>query len=63
MESNAGTDVSTKAGTLGGTLFILLLHIASGEVLKTAVLAAVGASVSFAVSYLLNRIIKKRKTR
>jgi hypothetical protein len=63
MENNANVDVPTKAGTVGGTLLILLLHITSEEVLKTALLAGVGASVSFAVSYLLNRIIKKRKTR
>jgi hypothetical protein len=51
----------TKAGTIGGTLFVLLLHITSEEVLKTALLAAVGAGVSFFVSYALNRIIKRRR--
>ena len=53
----------TKAGTIGGTLFVLLLHITSEEVLKTALLAAMGASVSFFVSYVLNRIIKKRRVK
>jgi hypothetical protein len=51
----------TRAGTIGGTLFILLLHISSEEVLKTALLAAVGAVVSFTVSFVLNRIVKKRR--
>ena len=53
--------MATKAGTIGGTLFVLLLHITSEEVFKTALLAAVGAVVSFSVSYLLNRIIKRRR--
>jgi hypothetical protein len=42
---------------------ILLLHISSEELVKTALLAAVGAAVSFTVSFLLNRIVKKRKTK
>jgi hypothetical protein len=61
METNHSTDMPTKAGTIGGTLFVLLLHITSEEVLKTALLAAVGAGVSFFVSYVLNRIIKRRR--
>lgn len=61
MESNV--NAPTKAGTIGGTLLVLLLRISSEEVLKTAVLAAVGAVVSFAVSLFLNRFIKKRKVK
>jgi hypothetical protein len=61
METNHGSDMATRAGTIGGTLFILLLHITSQEIFKTALLAAVGASVSFFVSYVLNRIIKRRR--
>jgi len=63
METNHNPDSATKAGTFGGTLLILLLHITSEEVLKTMVLAAVGAVVSFFISYLLKRIIEKRKAR
>jgi hypothetical protein len=55
-------DVPTKAGTIGGTLFVLLVHISSEEVLKTALLAAVGAAVSFSVSFLLKKLVKKRKS-
>jgi putative flippase GtrA len=62
MENNANVDASTKAGTIGGTLFVLLLHVSSEELIKTVLLAAVGAGVSFAVSFLLNKMIKKRKT-
>lgn len=53
----------TKAGTLGGTLLVVLLHISGEEVVKTALLAAVGAVVSFSVSFLLNRMVKKRRQR
>ena len=52
----------TKHGTAGGTLVILLANITSTDVIKTAVLAALGATVSFGVSVLLKRMIKKRKT-
>jgi mannitol-specific phosphotransferase system IIBC component len=62
MENNANVDASTKAGTIGGTLFVLLLHVSSEELIKTVLLAAVGAVVSFAVSFLLNKMIKRRKT-
>lgn len=62
MEPNTNADVPTEAGTVGGTLLVLLLHISSEEVLKTALLAAIGAVVSFSVSFLLNRMVKKRKT-
>jgi hypothetical protein len=54
-------DVPTKAGTIGGTFLILLLHITSEEVLKTAVLAALGAMVSFGVSFLLNKLFKRKR--
>ena len=57
METNG----STKAGTLGGTFLVLLLHISGEELVKTALLAAVGAAVSFGVSFLLNRMVKRRK--
>jgi hypothetical protein len=46
MENNANVDASTKAGTIGGTLLVLLLHISSEELVKTALLAALGAVVS-----------------
>lgn len=61
MESNANANAPTRAGTIGGTLLVLLLRIGSEEVLKTAVLAAVGAVVSFGVSFLLNKLVKRRK--
>lgn len=64
MESN-GYLHSTKAGTFGGTLFVVLLQIQTAELLKTVVLATTGAIVSFSVSVLMRwmiRYVKRRKS-
>ncbi|WP_225738102.1 hypothetical protein [Flavobacterium sp. PL002] len=53
--------ISTKVNTAGGTLLSLVPHLHSEDVLKTVVLAFVGAVVSFTVSLLLKIIMKKRK--
>ena len=50
-----------KTGTAGGTLTIFLANITMQNIAETIALAAVGAVVSFFVSYYLKRIIKKRK--
>jgi hypothetical protein len=49
-----------KAGTAGGTLTIIIANITGSDLLKTSVLAAIGAIVSFGVSYLLKRLFRKR---
>lgn len=51
-------DDSTKAGTLGGTILTVLFNIQSSDLIKTAVLAAVGAVVSFSVTLGLKFLIK-----
>lgn len=51
-------DGNTKAGTIGGTLFTLFINLKTSEVLKTIVLAAIGAIVSFGVSILLKFLVK-----
>lgn len=48
----------TRTGTVGGTVIILLANINSGDVIKTAVLAGVGAVVSFVLSLLLKELVK-----
>ncbi len=52
---------SIRNGTVGGTLITILGNIAMGDLIRTAVLAAVGAAVSFSFSLLLNRWIKPPK--
>lgn len=51
----------TKMGTIGGTLMVILASITTHEIVKTSVLAAVGASVSFVVSLILKRMMRRRK--
>ena len=54
-------DNSTKAGTAGGTLLTILVNIKSEDLLKTGILAALGAVVSFGVTLLLKLLIKRLK--
>ena len=44
---------STVGGTIGGTVLVLLMNISTHDLAKTAVLAAVGAAVSFGCSVAL----------
>jgi hypothetical protein len=59
MEHNFQGGGSTAAGTIGGTLLILIINMNTEEVLKTALLAAIGAAVSFVISMLLKLLVKK----
>lgn len=54
-------DKTTKAGTAGGTLLSIFANINSEDLIKTAVLAAVGAVISFAVTLLLKLLAKRVK--
>lgn len=63
MDHNYNVDGSTKAGTIGGTLFTLFINLGGTEVLKTIVLAAIGAVVSFGVSMLLKLLVKYFRSR
>jgi hypothetical protein len=58
METNLQPDLNTRAGTVGGTLLVVLLHIRTEEIFKTALLAAIGAAVSFTVSMTLKFLIR-----
>lgn len=50
-----------KTGTAGGTLTILFANIHANDLVKTAVLAAVGATVSLIVSFVLKRMFEKKR--
>jgi len=50
-----------KTGTVGGTLLSIAANISSGDLLRTAILAAVGAAVSFTVSVLLKLLLQRIK--
>lgn len=45
----------TKAGIIGGLLFVFI-GLTMGEIIKTALLAAIGAGVSYAVTLALRWI-------
>jgi len=51
----------TIAGTVSGTALTVLVNIGSSDIIKTAMLAAIGAVVSFSVSVLLKWLFKMRK--
>jgi uncharacterized membrane protein (DUF4010 family) len=58
METNIQPDLSARAGTAGGIILALLLQLSTEELLKTMILAAVGAIVSFTVSKTLKWLWK-----
>lgn len=50
-----------KLGTAGGTLLSVMPQIGADELLKTAILAAVGAIISFVVSFVLQWLRRSRR--
>jgi hypothetical protein len=52
---------STVIGTAGGTFLSVLPNLHSEDVLKTIILATLGAIVSFTISLVLKLLIKKHK--
>lgn len=60
MDNSTTNGASTKAGTMGGTLLCLLLQVQGSELLKTVLLAATGAAVSYLVSFALQRVLKRK---
>ncbi|WP_417978049.1 hypothetical protein [Flavobacterium sp. ZB4P13] len=55
------TSNPTLMGTAGGTFLSVVPNLASEDVLKTVLLAAIGAIVSFGISMALKFILKKHK--
>jgi mannitol-specific phosphotransferase system IIBC component len=51
----------TLMGTASGTFLSIVPNLNSGDVLKTVILASVGAIVSFLISLALKFFIKKHK--
>jgi len=63
MDMNSPSDGSTRTGTLGGTVLVILLQLDMAQLLETIVLAAVGAAVSFMVSILMKWLVQKLKSK
>ncbi|MBS1948715.1 MAG: hypothetical protein JST47_13205 [Bacteroidetes bacterium] len=51
-------DSSSRAGMIGGTLIVLLFNVFVHDVFRTVLLAVIGATVSFFVSYGWKHAIK-----
>lgn len=54
-------DNNTKAGTAGGTLLTVFFNIRSEDLIKTIILAGIGAAVSFSITIFLKYVFKKIK--
>jgi len=61
MNINIADNGVTCASTVSGTLLVVITNINTGEIIKTTILAAIGAVVSFAVSMLLKHIFGKKR--
>ncbi|HAD33064.1 MAG TPA: hypothetical protein DCF44_00920 [Chitinophagaceae bacterium] len=59
MATNHHIEGGTILGTVSGTGLTLLANIGSTDIIKTVVLAAIGAVVSFCVSVSLKWLAKK----
>ena len=55
------TDIQLKVGTASGTLLSISPTIFTEDIIKTIILAVVGATVSFIVSLLLMKITEYKK--
>jgi len=51
--------VHGKAGTAGGTLLTVLVNLQTADIVKTCILAAIGALVSFCMSLAMKWVVKK----
>lgn len=52
---------SLTRGTLTGTTFCLIPNLFWHDILKTVVLASIGAIVSFTVTWILQKTTRRRK--
>jgi hypothetical protein len=53
----------TKTTTIGGALVVLFANISKDDIIKTVVLTAIGAIVSFGISQLMKMLLKWWRTR
>ncbi len=61
MSTHNNIESGTILGTVSGTVLTVAVNIVSSDILKTVILASLGAVVSFSVSLLLNWLVKKIK--
>lgn len=59
MSTHNNIESGTILGTVSGTVLTVAVNVGSSDVLKTVILAGLGAVVSFSVSLLLKWLVKK----
>ena len=59
MSTHHNIESRTIMGTVSGTVLTVLVNIGSSDIIKTVVLAVLGAVVSFGVSLLLKWLLRK----
>lgn len=58
MSTHNNIESGTILGTVSGTALTVAVNVGSSDILKTAILASLGAVVSFSVSLLLKWLVK-----
>jgi mannitol-specific phosphotransferase system IIBC component len=61
MSTHNNIESGTILGTVSGTVLTVAVNVGSSDILKTVILASLGAVVSFSVSLLLKWMVKKIK--
>lgn len=61
MSTHNNIESGTILGTISGTVLTVVVNVGSSDILKTVILAGLGAVVSFSVSLLLKWLVKKLK--
>jgi len=61
MSNHNNIESGTILGTVCGTALTVVMNIGSSDLIKTVVLAALGALVSFSVSLFLKWLVKRLK--
>jgi hypothetical protein len=59
MSNHHNIESGTILGTVSGTVLTVVMNIGSSDIIKTVVLASLGAVVSFSASVLLKWLAKK----
>ncbi len=61
MSTHNNIESGTILGTVSGTVLTVAVNVGSSDIVKTVILAGLGAVVSFSVSLLLKWLVKKFK--
>ena len=61
MSTHNYIESGTILGTVSGTVLTVAMNVGSSDIIKTVILASLGAVVSFSVSLLLKWLVKKIK--